>query len=103
MPSNTSQAKSHGQGSAFLLIQASKLSEDRKSPGPMPQASKRTTESHQARKMSGNTPSYAMHRWLQEKPEEQPWSISARVAEDLANVGTQDAKNANGVSKEGVE
>ena len=66
----------------------------------MPQASKGTTETHQARQMSGNTASYAMHRWFQEKPEEQPWSISARFAGDLANAGPQDLKKADGLSKQ---
>ena len=99
MPSNTSQSKSHAQGSASHHTQASKLSEDQKTPSQMSRAPASTVVSHRARKMSGDASNYAMQRWLQEKPKEQPWSASSCLAGYLANAGSQDGKKAAELSK----
>lgn len=99
MPSNTSQSKSHAQGSASHYAQASKLSEDRKTPSLMSRAPSSTAESHRAPKMSGEASNYAMQRWLQEMPKEQPWSASSCPAGHLANPGSQDGKKEDQVSK----
>ena len=100
MPSNTSQANPLAQGSGAPPTQGSTLSEDRKTPSLPSRVSNGSTESHQARKMSGKAQSYAMQRWLQEKPEEQPWSASAGPEGDLANQGAQDAKKVDGPSSQ---
>ena len=98
MPSNNSQSKSHAQGSASHYTQASKLSEDQKTPSLISRAPASTVESHRAPKMSGDASSYAMQRWLQEKPTEQPWSASSCLAGHLGNPDSQDGKKAAEVS-----
>ena len=100
MPSNTSQANPFAQGSGAPPTQASTLSQGRRTPSLPSRVSNGSTECHQARQMSGKAQSYAMQRWLQEKPEEQPWSASAGPAGDLANPRAQDPKNVDGPSNQ---